>query len=102
MCVETLRRDNAVDSAIGLEKNLAFREIKVERLSFGTRARHRFIGSIERAQNRFDKRLGSVSNTAVICQLSLLVGQACRRTHDYPMERVRTFATVGTDHQPHG
>ena len=57
MGFEALRRDHAVDGAIGFEKDLAFGEIEVEWLPFGTCTRHCFVSGIEGAENRFNKRL---------------------------------------------
>ncbi len=94
-------RDHAVDGAVAFQQDLAFGKIEIERLALGARAHHRFVGGVERREDRLDQRLGVLVGASADRELRLLVGQLRRRSHHDAVKGVRALAAVGADDHAH-
>ena len=74
--VEPLGHDHAIDGAVGLQDDLAFRQVEVERLAQVAGLLHALIGRPERPQHGLEQRTGRGVRTPVDRRLRLLVGRA--------------------------
>ena len=69
------------DLAVGVEHDLAFRQIEVDRAALLARPEQRIEDAVEWRDDRLDERCGRLVGVAVMRRLDLLVGQARRRAH---------------------
>ena len=86
--VEPRRNHDAIDGAVRLQDDLAFRQIEIERIARVAGALHQRISVVERPQDRRQQRAGGVVGFAVDRGLSLRVMQLRRRAHQHAVERV--------------
>src|SRR5207302_3649568 len=99
--VEPLRHDHAVHGAVGLEQDLAFGNVEIERIALVARALYHRVSVVEWLDDGIEQGTGDVIGPPVDRGLRLRIVQFRGRAHQYAMKAVRALAAVGADHHAH-
>jgi len=85
------RHDHAIDGAVGLQHDLALRNVEIERPALVAGTQHGTIGGVQRLQHVLRNRLGHFVGTSGHRELRLLVMQFCGGADQHA---VNTYANV--------
>src|ERR1700746_2467267 len=97
MGFEPLRRNDAVNGAVVLQHDLAFRKVEIEWPTRLPLAFERRVGGVERFQYWIDQRPSYFIRASADRSLRLRVVQFCGRTHQHSVECMRMLASVAAD-----
>ena len=100
--VKARRHDHPVHGSIGIQQDLAFGQIKIERRALGALDLQGLIGGPEGTQHGLDDRRGDVIHMAVNRRLGLGIGELGRRAHHDAVEGMAALAPLLADDHAHG